>query len=148
MKVLLMHNVERIYGNCSLTERACDAVQQSCCCSSEAASLIFYFFSLLLPPHVSCSPGMKQQYITQLLAKSVFFFFHSPSAWPGVFEKWLSDVFLVSVLGPGFIKCSLLPVFAEPRGTFQLVWIFVSVIHLKKCLFCALCGRCGASAEG
>lgn len=50
----------------------------------------------------------------------------------------LSDVFHVGVFGSAFIKCSLLPVFAEYRGTFQLVGMFVSVMHLEKCFVFAL----------
>ncbi len=138
---LLIHNAERIYGNCSFDSvcacacvHACDAVQQPRCCSCGTTSLIFSF--------VSCSRGMWHQYITQLLAKSVFFIHR----FPGVFEKrpcsrTLSDVFLfsdVDVFGSAFIKCSLLPVFAEARETFQLVGMFVSVIHLEKCFVFAL----------
>lgn len=52
---------------------------------------------------------------------------------------WLLwDFFHVDVFGSAFIKCSLLPVFAESRGTFQLVGIFVSVILVEKLFFFAL----------
>lgn len=77
---------------------------------------------------------MWHQHITQLLAKSFS---------PGIFEKRMSlwpllDVFHFDVFGSAFIKCSLLPVFAESLGTFQLVGIFVSVILVEKWFFFAL----------
>lgn len=41
-RTLLIHNAERIYGNCTLTVCLCDADQQSCCCSSVTASLCLF----------------------------------------------------------------------------------------------------------
>lgn len=70
-----IHNAERINGSCILT--ACPCVMLSSSGAAAALHCFTYFLLsyLSLSLHVSCSLGVWHQHITQLLAKSFFFFF-------------------------------------------------------------------------